>query len=459
MKKQKAIVACLAFLIIICIDTVLFRNALPNYGSYYVEFYYSGNGQDEIQIFYSNEYEKWTEENSIKVKYVNKGEEQLISCKVPANSLYLRFDFGQNNTLHKIKDVELKCLQSIDPIESSDITNEYFQNQIVEMDYDGQYYTFITEGSDPYIVYHLNESNIDNIHKQVNLIRNIIILFFCLAINIIVIFLCTKYQLVLDLLYIIYKNINMIWRLAKNDFRTKYAGSYLGMTWAFVQPVITILVYWFVFAFGLRSTSPVEGVPYILWFISALIPWFFFQEGVNNTTNCMVEYSYLVKKVVFKIEILPVIKLLSSLFVHFVFLIFTIIIFVIYGKFELVYFIQCLYYMICAIALITGLAYITSSVYLFFKDLGQIISIVLQILMWMTPILWPANMLKGKMSLLADLNPIFYITEGYRDSLINHIYFWQKPISTIYFWLVTSIIFIIGQLIYRRLKQHFADVL
>ena len=106
----------------------------------------------------------------------------------------------------------------------------------------------------------------------------------------------------------------LIFQLAKNDFKKKYAGSYLGIVWAFVQPVVTVMVYWFVFGM-IRSSSP-RPVPFVLWLIAGLIPWFFFQDGLINGTNALLEYNYLVKKVVFRIDILPMVKVVSAVFVH-----------------------------------------------------------------------------------------------------------------------------------------------
>ena len=97
----------------------------------------------------------------------------------------------------------------------------------------------------------------------------------------------------------------LITQLAGNDFKTKYAGSYLGIVWAFVQPVVTILVYWFVFS-AVRNPAGRE-VPFVLWMMAGLVPWFFFQDALNSGAGALIEYSYLVKKVVFKIEVLPVI--------------------------------------------------------------------------------------------------------------------------------------------------------
>ena len=113
---------------------------------------------------------------------------------------------------------------------------------------------------------------------------------------------------------------SLVWNLAKNDIKKKFAGSYFGVVWAFVQPVITVLLYWFVFEKGLNSkaTDLRTGIeiPFVLWLTAGLVPWFYFQEALNGGTGVLVEYSYLVKKVVFQIDMLPVVKMISALFTH-----------------------------------------------------------------------------------------------------------------------------------------------
>ena len=103
----------------------------------------------------------------------------------------------------------------------------------------------------------------------------------------------------------------LIARLSVNDFKTKFAGSYLGIIWAFVQPVIMIFVYWFVFEKGLKPTpvSDAAGVaiPFLLWLMAGLVPWFFFSDALSGGTRALLDYSYLVKKVVFQIDILPIV--------------------------------------------------------------------------------------------------------------------------------------------------------
>ena len=118
-------------------------------------------------------------------------------------------------------------------------------------------------------------------------------------------------------------NKKMLNFLIKNDFKNKYAGSFFGVFWAFVQPVVIILLYWFVFQIAFGSGDE-DGAPFVLWLMAGLVPWFFFSEAWMNATSSFIEYSYLVKKVVFDIKLLPFVKVASSLYVHvfFVFVLF-----------------------------------------------------------------------------------------------------------------------------------------
>lgn len=260
----------------------------------------------------------------------------------------------------------------------------------------------------------------------------------------------------------LYDNRKLIMNLAKSDFKTKYAGSFLGIIWAFVQPVVTVIVYSIVFQV-VFAQADVGEVPYVLWLITGLVPWFFFNDALNGGTNAMIEYNYLVKKVVFKISILPIVKIISALFVHLFFICFTIVIYVICGVLPGLYAVQIVYYMACAFILTLGLTYATSAVVVFFRDLTQIISIVLQVGVWFTPIMWnidnPAFNIPGAIRKILMLNPMYYIVGGYRDSLVNKVWFWQRPVLTLYFWCFTGLTFAFGVFIFKRLKVHFADVL
>ena len=258
----------------------------------------------------------------------------------------------------------------------------------------------------------------------------------------------------------------LIWNLAKNDIKKKFAGSYFGVIWAFVQPVITVLLYWFVFEKGLNSkaTDLRTGIeiPFVLWLMAGLVPWFYFQEAMNGGTGVLVEYSYLVKKVVFQIDILPAVKMISALFTHVFFVVFAIVLFALMGYYPDLYTLQVIYYSICMIVLTTGIVYATGAITVFFRDMKEVVAIVLQIGMWVTPIMWSFEsmvQIPGWAKMILKLNPMYYVVSGYRDALINKVAFWENLGLTVYFWIVAILIFMLGTSVFKRLRPHFADVL
>ena len=261
----------------------------------------------------------------------------------------------------------------------------------------------------------------------------------------------------------LFQSRHLIWKLAKNDFKKRYAGSYLGKVWAFVQPVVTVLMYWIVFdlIFKTKQQLVANGidVPYALYLTAGLVPWFFFSEGLSQGTSALIEYNYLVKKVVFNINILPVIKMTAASFTHIFFAFILVVLSCCYGYFPTFYMLQIVYYSFCAFMLTLAINYATSAIVVFFKDLQQIIMIVLQLGMWATPILWDLNMVPGKLAAVISANPLVYIVCGYRDAIYGRVWFFNKPWETLYFWSFTLLMFIFGTSVFNKLKIHFADVM
>lgn len=262
-----------------------------------------------------------------------------------------------------------------------------------------------------------------------------------------------------------WKNRTLIWRLTKNDFKKRYAGSYLGMVWAMIQPIITVVVYWFVFEKGLSAgaVKAREGVdiPYVLWLTSGLVPWFYFSEALSNGTNALLEYNYLVKKVVFDIDILPIVKVLSAIFIHIFFVCFMLVLNMCYGRFPDLYTLQILYYSLCMVLMVLAVCYLTSALVVFFLDLSQIVAIFLQVGIWMTPIMWQLDRLDDMpvIQKIFKLNPMYYVVSGYRDALFDKVYFWEHPWLTAYFWILLIVLVFVGTKVFKKLKVHFADVL
>lgn len=254
----------------------------------------------------------------------------------------------------------------------------------------------------------------------------------------------------------------MLFDLAKSDFKKRFAGSYFGVAWMFIQPMVTVLIYFCIFQLGFKSVPPIPGTPYVLWLVPGIVPWFYFNEAMNAGTNCLQEYHYLVKKVVFNVELLPVIKLISCLIIHGIFVLIMIAMFFGYGRLPMLSWVQIVYYSFALTVLTLALTFITSAVNVFFKDMAQIVNIALQFGMWLTPIMWDPSMFPnhpGWIDTVLKINPVYYVVTGYRDSMLAGNYFWQRPGLSIYFWVVTIILLILGSKLFNKLRPHFSDVL
>ena len=157
---------------------------------------------------------------------------------------------------------------------------------------------------------------------------------------------------------------------------------------------------------------------------------------------------------------LPVLKVFSSMFVHLFFVLIVTVMSLIYGYGFDLYLLQIIYYILCLAFLVLGVSYITAACTVFFRDMTQIVNIFLTIGIWLTPIMWnPQATMSDTMQRLFELNPVYYIVDGYRDALLDKVWFWDKPEWSIYFWCFAIAVYLIGVKMFNRLKVHFSDVL
>lgn len=243
------------------------------------------------------------------------------------------------------------------------------------------------------------------------------------------------------------------------DFKSRYIGSAFGLAWAIIQPLAMMSILYFVFQYGLK-TGQQDGKSFIAWFFSAIIAWNFFQDVLGSTANVYAEYSYVIKKMNFRLALLPLVKILSCLFIHFIFIIIILIVVFVTTGSPGWYFFQIFYYLFAMMFFLFGVTWFLSTLNVLLKDVGQMISIILQFGFWATPIAWPLSALPKNLHYLAKLNPIYYITEGYRKSLVLKVPIWEESFyQTLYFWGLSFGFLFLGFFVFRRLKSHFADVL
>lgn len=418
----------------------------------------------EVTVFYSSN-NGFTENLSETVHYTDVGNMQEFEVTVFSDAQNIRIDFDGNARYFSIGQLYYSYGDRMYPVDM----NKFQQDNLLAAHGVSDYsmiassINLVVSDIDPYVAGEAGPVEIASmLNSQVQkntMIKNIIIVLILDLACLVVLRFRNKF---LNLPIELFQNRALILNLAKNDFKTKYAGSYLGIFWAFVQPIVTVVVYWFVFQVGLRSGNMHE-YPFVLWLVAGLVPWFFFQEALFGGTNALVEYSYLVKKVVFKISTLPLVKVISAMFVHAFFIAFTLILYSCYGYFPDLYVFQIIYYSLALFILVLGICYTTCAIIIFFRDLTQIINIILQVGVWVTPIMWNIDDMAQRMPrvlvLIMKANPLYYIVNGYRDALLNKVWFWERFDLTCLYWFVTAAVFALGAIIFKRLKVHFADVL
>ena len=425
-----------------------------------------GAAAQDYQVFYSIE-DGFSESASIMIHYEPSEGKKLLEFAIPSDSQKLRLDFGITAGEHMIE-APIFMYKGSELYASAEglLASCEAQSMIESCTQNGEEIVLITNGEDSNMVFDLSsltlEERVSLFDRSLQTRRNLFKMAFLDVVLLGLIVGLIKFGAQLrNYCREVWQNKKVIYDFSKNDFKVKYAGSYLGIFWAFVQPLVTIGVYWFVFQVGFRSGSVVEGYPFIVWLISGLVPWFFYVEAISSGTNCLLDYSYLVKKIVFPINVLPLIRVLSTYYLHIFFMVFQTVVFLVYGCAPDLYWLQLIYCEICLIVMLVGSIYATSALVVFFKDLSQIITIVIQIGVWLTPILWDYRSVLGNSKLLfvLKLNPMFYVVEQYRNALIDKAWFWENYYLTIYFWGFNIAMFGIGTFLFRKLKVHFADVI
>lgn len=262
----------------------------------------------------------------------------------------------------------------------------------------------------------------------------------------------------MDFLKTLFKNRKLAIKLGKNDLRNRFANTSLGTIWGFAQPFVFMLTYVIVFQYILKTGSSGE-YPYVVWFLPGMSMWMFCSDAILTASNSIRNYSYLVKKVVFPVDIIPIISLTSSSFIG-IFLIFiAVIVSSIFGYIP--NFFTVIYILFCAITFIIALTRFTSALTTVVPDFAQLLNILMQLFMWFTPIIWNLSMLSEGWRKFFKAFPFTYLVEGFRQAFMadSTIITDSNYLYTILFWGITIILFIWGNAVFKKTKKDFADVL
>lgn len=262
-------------------------------------------------------------------------------------------------------------------------------------------------------------------------------------------------------------SFSLIMRLAVYETKSKYQMNYLGILWQFLNPLIQMLAYWFVFGMGIRGGQPIViggiEVPFIIWMLAGLIPWFFISPTILDGSNSIFKRINMVAKMNFPISILPSVVIISNLFSYFVMMGIYLIVLISYGIYPDLHWIQYFYYLICMIVFMFSFSLLNSTISIIVRDYHFLLQAGTRLLFFLLPVFWNiAERMTGDKAWIVDalkLNPLFYVIEGFRNSFLKGEWFFNDLTYTLYFWFITLLILTIASLLHMKFRNKFVDFL
>jgi lipopolysaccharide transport system permease protein len=243
------------------------------------------------------------------------------------------------------------------------------------------------------------------------------------------------------------------------DLKARYVGSFMGIFWSVIHPIVLLVSYTFVFKVVFKQHPPAETgtTSFPLFLFCGILPWLFFQETLQRSSTVIIENASLVTKTLFPSEILPLSVLLAACVNHLIgFAILLCIIFFTIGKVSLFILLVPVYFFLLMLFTL-GLSWFLSSLNVFIRDISQIITVVLTFWFWFTPIFYTADRFPRKLMFLVHWNPMAPVVLGYRDCLLR---MKMPDLGILAILAVVSLaIFAAGGLFFRKTKREFVDVL
>ncbi|HHZ83604.1 MAG TPA: ABC transporter permease [Nitrospirales bacterium] len=262
----------------------------------------------------------------------------------------------------------------------------------------------------------------------------------------------------LTLLTTLYRSRSLIADLVHKDFVGRYKGSTMGFTWSIITPLLTILIFTFVFSTILKVRfGGGRGADFVVYFLCGMIPWLTFSDALNRSASMIRENAHFVQRIIFPVEILPLAVVLSGMIQLGIGLI---LLLGVIGVFftPLTWTVMFVPLLVCLQFLFTiGLAWMIASLGVFVRDTAHAIGLGTQMWMFLTPIIYPAELVPESLKILLVINPMAHLVQGYRLAII------EGTIPDLYGFIVLTCVMAMvaafGYLFFMRSKPTFADVL
>lgn len=269
----------------------------------------------------------------------------------------------------------------------------------------------------------------------------------------------TVWQNCMEILKETVRQFPMIFRLALFDYKLENQDTYLGRLWNILTPLIQIGTFWLVFGVGLRQGNDIGEIPFVIWMVCGLIPWFFINQTLVKGANSIYSKANTLSRMKFPLITLPLERTLVEMFEHIMMLFILFVMLFCFGFYPKWYWLNLIYYIFYMVCFLTGLSLITSVFTMFARDFSKLLQSLTRLLFYLTPILWDMGRMPEFYQKIMLLNPIYYSVAGFRESLLYEISFWESPDKVVFFWGLNILLFLAGSTLQIKFRDQFIDLL
>lgn len=267
------------------------------------------------------------------------------------------------------------------------------------------------------------------------------------------------FQSVLTVIKELWQNKVRLFRLARYELKSQHGGTFFGFLWNFMNPAFQILVYWFVFAVGLRRGNDMNGVPYIVWLVIGIICWYYMNQAMLGADMSIINFTDVLKRMKFPIAIVPTKTVASNFITHLCSMVIVFVVVLVSGAkiSSSVWLLP--YYIFAATFFITAYGLFASTINVLFRDFHNFSNTAMRFLFFISPVMWEPDGDSKLLSVIMKINPFAYILGGYRDSVLYGRDILANLDAAVIFWAITLVMFIVGCVVHMRFRHKFIDLL
>ena len=246
----------------------------------------------------------------------------------------------------------------------------------------------------------------------------------------------------------------LLYFLTWRDIKVRYKQTAIGAAWAVIQPLLIVIV--FAVFFGLLIGVPTDDMPFIIFFYCAMLPWMFFSNALSLSSGSLVNSSNLITKIYFPRAIIPIASVAAGLIDLLITTVILLAMLPLYGARPTAGFLMLPVMLLVTLLLSTAFGILLAAMTVKYRDIRHALPFVLQVWMYVTPIVYPLSVIPGKWRWLMYVNPLTGVVEGIRSAVWGRPFNWAAITASL---VITAATLLVSAFAFRRVENSFADLI